>query len=89
MYAMNRLNRSGQQYFLTELPSGDTRIVTGDKILIVKHDIQVISQAWYNWQVRGEKIQDAFDFFTDAEREFLKTGLTEAEWKAIFSEKEN
>jgi hypothetical protein len=85
MYAMNRVNKMGLQYHLTELPSGGTRIVTGDKVLIVKHNIHEISQAWYNWQMRGEYIQVAFAFLTDDEREFLITGLTKEEWEAMWA----
>jgi len=85
MYAMNRVNNMGLQYFLTELPSGGTRIVTGDKVVITKHNIHHISQAWYNWQQRGESIQLAFAFMSDDEREFLITGYTPEEWKAMWA----
>jgi hypothetical protein len=85
MYAMNRVNKMGLQYHLQEQPDGSTKIVTGDKSITVNHNIHEISQAWYNWQMRGERIQVAFMFLTDAQREFLITGYTEEEWTAMWA----
>jgi hypothetical protein len=38
--------------------------------------------------MRGERIQIAFMFLTNAEREFLITAITPDEWDEIFKEKE-
>jgi hypothetical protein len=65
-----------------------TKITCGDKSITVKHNIHALSQAWYNWQMRGERIQIAFMFLTNAEREFLITAITPDEWDEIFKEKE-
>lgn len=35
---------------------------------------------------RGVLLQDAFPNLTTAEREFYKTGITDEEWKATFSD---
>ena len=39
---------------------------------------------WYD----GELIQEVFYYLNPAEREFIKTGITEEEWETLFSEKE-
>jgi hypothetical protein len=91
MMAMNRVNAIGLQYRLTEVMGepDKTAIKMGGKQIIVNANIHAISQAWYNWQQRGMFIQDAFPFFSSSEREFLMTGITEAEWNETFKEEEN
>ena len=39
------------------------------------------------WQ-GGKMIQDAFPMLTAGEREFIKTGITPAEWDALFGSEE-
>jgi hypothetical protein len=36
----------------------------------------------------GALLQNAFPNLTPGEREFIKTGITQAEWEAIFGEEE-
>lgn len=42
-------------------------------------------QDYQDW-VDGKFIQDAMPYLTAAEREFLMTGITEAEWETAFAE---
>jgi hypothetical protein len=44
-----------------------------------------MNSAWHVW-MNGKFVQEAFHFLTSAEREFLKTGLTESEWNTIFKD---
>jgi hypothetical protein len=39
--------------------------------------------------ISNKMVQDAFPSLTNAEREFLMTGITDEEWQATFGEKEN
>jgi hypothetical protein len=55
---------------------------TGKKIK-VEIPIEQLSVSWYNWQVKGKNIQDAFPFLIADEREFLISGLTSEEWNKI------
>ena len=89
MWAMNRINRMGIQYFMVEVPAtngmmGRTQIRTKDKSIIVDHSIQRVSEAWYEWMVSGKFVQEAFNFFTPAEREFIITGMTPEDWNKVF-----
>ena len=85
MLAINRVNRGGQAFKLVEVFGArpQTSIRLGDRQMMVNADIRQMSQAWYNWQNRGYFIQDAFDFLSQDEREFIQTGLTPADWKLM------
>ena len=67
----------------TEIQLADT-----DKKILVEHCLEQISQGWYDWQIKGKNIQDAFPFLASHEREFLLTGLTNKEWEEIFPSEE-
>jgi hypothetical protein len=67
----------------TEVQLADTK-----KRIIIEHSIEQISQGWWDWQIEGKKIQEAFPFLNSDEREFLLTGLTSKEWKKIFPPEE-
>jgi hypothetical protein len=84
--AKNRVNNYGRQYHLLELSGGRTQIRTGIKTIVINHDIEKVSQAWYDWTMRGELIQVAFPFLDNSEREFLITAMTPEEWDSLFSE---
>ena len=88
MFAFNRVNKLGFQYHLTEMSDGQVSIRMSDKSLIVRADIHELNQAWYYW-MNGAFIQDAFHMLSDAEREFLMSGLLPAEFDEIFKEKED
>ena len=48
-------------------------------------DINITADQWKMWQ-SGTLIQDAAPQLTEAEREFLISGMTPAEWDAMFEE---
>lgn len=87
MQAKNRVNKLNQRYELMELTGGRTRIRTGGKEITVNHDIEKLSQAWYNW-LNGSFMQTAFNFLSVDEREFIMTGITTDEWNEIFAKLE-
>ena len=88
MYAKNRMNPRGLQFHLMQLSDGITEIRYRSKKITVNHDIERISQGWYDWCIGGCFIQSAFDFLSPSEREFLMTGITPEEWEATFTETE-
>ena len=47
-------------------------------------DIPVTHTELRDWMEGDELIQDAFPHLTPEQREFLKTGITPAEWDAVF-----
>jgi len=61
-------------------------IRTGEKSIIVEHDIHRLDQSWYDWVMAGILIQHAFNYLNDDEREFLMTAFTEAEWNQLIKE---
>lgn len=48
-------------------------------------DIPVDPEDYARWQL-GELIQRAMPYLNDADREFIKTGITQDEWDEVFSE---
>lgn len=48
-------------------------------------DIPVDPEDYARWQL-GEPIQRAMPYLNDADREFIKTGVTQEEWDAAFKE---
>jgi hypothetical protein len=90
MLALNRVNpRNGQPYTLVEVFSDtpQTEVRTGGKKMIMNHSIHLFNQGWYHW-MNGELVQRAFPFLSNAEREFLITGLTPEEWDELMREEE-
>lgn len=94
---ITRTNSLGLTYMLTsDGPAGIDTFITlvrqkgieKVKTIVVNFRIDVVSQMWYDWQMGGHFIQDAFREFTPAQREFILTGITPDEWKEIFSSKE-
>jgi chloramphenicol 3-O-phosphotransferase len=86
---LGRQNRFGLMYILTEISDVETRIAlmnkdgSEGKSIIVKAEIDDLSTAWFQWQMRGMFVQDAFYFLSPDEREFLMTGLLPVEFEAI------
>jgi hypothetical protein len=50
--------------------------------------IEELSQCWYNWQMKGLAIQQAFPNVIPEYREFFLTGITPDQWNEIFKEPE-
>ena len=88
MYAFNRTNRIGMQFYIMELPDARTEIRSQTNKITVNHDVHKIETAWFRWIGHNQYIQDAFKFLTDDEREFLLTGITPEQWENYFAEKE-
>lgn len=82
---INRESSRGLKFIITELEPQKCEVRTGDKAITVHISLELMSQSWYDWQMKGQYIQDAFNFLRDEEREFLITGITPEEWKRIFS----
>lgn len=64
------------------------RTVTKQSVLTGKESSMTLcfnEQDFQDW-VDGKFIQDAMPYLTAAEREFLMTGITEAEWETAFAE---
>ena len=47
-----------------------------------------VTEAQLEAYAQGELLQNAFPNLTPGQREFIKTGITQAEWVAIFAEDE-
>lgn len=47
-----------------------------------------VTEAQLEAYAQGELLQNAFPNLTPGQREFIKTGTTQAEWVAIFAEDE-
>lgn len=81
---IKRTNMMGLPYTIEDMPDDTCKITTCKKSIIVKTDSGVISQSWYDWQMRGNYIQNAFPYLSADEREFILTGITPEEWAEIF-----
>ncbi len=89
-----RTSPRGLQFYMISLCGVDrnkTQIIlvsNPKKSIIVDHSFEKLSQAWFQWQIKGDKIQFAFPFLSDDEREFILTGITKEEWDKIFPDEE-
>jgi len=81
-----RINPYGIMFRIT--PSGTkTMVNSGSKSLLIDLPFEEFMQCWYNWQMKGFSIQDAFRLVPSEQREFLMTTITPEEWKEIFEGK--
>ena len=90
MKAFNRTNRLGLRYTLIELVNNKTQIQLQvnpemQKSIIVDHPIVLLERSWENWK-NGDLLQAAFPFLTATEREFILTGISDAEWDELFKD---
>lgn len=85
---LTRINPRGLRFELIELNPQETVVSLHgtQKSICVRCNIMDLSNRWYRWQLQGKFIQDAFDNLSSDEREFLITGITPEEWKALFGE---
>jgi hypothetical protein len=95
MPAIKRQNAIGLEYTLAEYNVGKSTIITLRnrrtpetplKSIVVPVPLEELNQAWYNWAVKGDYVQVAFNMLTNEQREFLMTGITPVEWDAMFKE---
>lgn len=80
-----RISPRGLQFNITE--NGNQCIIAligSEKSITVDAKLEVISAAWYQWQMNRKHIQEAFRNLKPSEREFLLTGITPEEWLKIF-----
>ena len=85
---VTRVNNIGLKFKLTEESYKETLVTLGNKAYLMKVSLPIFLAAWYQWQMKGMFIQDAFSMLTDDEREFLMTGITSEQWNEIFKDKE-
>ncbi len=55
-----------------------------NKIITFEFPIERLLQSWFDWQIKGKFIQEAFNYLNSDQREFIHTGLTPKEWNKIF-----
>jgi hypothetical protein len=79
-YTFTRYNGIGLMYTITAINSHSTIIRQKDKHIEVAVSYEIINQAWYDWQMKHQLIQDAFNMLDANEREFIQTGLTPVEF---------
>lgn len=86
-----RENRLGMKYLIREVSRKEIviQLKGTDKAILVNNFMQVILAGWYKWQVLDQRIQEAFAFLNDDEREFILSGLMPDEWNKIFPPEEN
>lgn len=47
-------------------------------------DIDVTFEQLQQWEVERKPIQQVMEHLSDADREFIMTGITDEEWKSVF-----
>jgi hypothetical protein len=57
-------------------------------LLIEQYEQEEFERRYLAWSHGKLLIQEAFAELSDGQREFIKTGITSAEWDAYFGEKE-
>ena len=86
---LHRQNPMGLKFSLLEvLPTKkqtEIRLNGTQKKITVDISLERLSAMWYQWQMAGKMIQDAFKDLNNEQREFLITGITPSEWKEIFT----
>lgn len=85
---LTRNNSQGVVYSLESVGEKTTITRTGGKSLVVDADLESLNQSWYNWQMGGQYIQNAFPQLTAEEREFILSGTTAGEWREMFPKEE-
>lgn len=84
-----RITPRGLNFHIEEVSEGCAlRLVGTDKSIVVAEKLERLSAAWYQWQMNGKHIQDAFPFLKPSVREFILTGITPEEWLKIFPPEE-
>ncbi len=86
---VNRVNPTGLKFQVFSDPKDKNRtqvsLVGKGTSVIVKMTLDEFTQCWYRWQMQGQMIQIAFPTVPKEVREFFLTGITPAEWDAIFA----
>jgi hypothetical protein len=87
MNFFTRINSMGLTYHFTRKNDKQTSVVCNRKSIILDMPLEEIAQCYYNWQMRGMHIQNAFPNMPAEQREFLLTSITPTEWNEIFKDK--
>jgi hypothetical protein len=82
---LNRSNPNGLVFRIREAEGDNNKtiIFRGNKAIVVDVKLEVISQCWYNWQMRGQLIQEAFPMLSADDREFLISGMLGLEFDKL------
>jgi len=91
---ITRMNRLGMRFQLERYSDTTTEITLTNNdgsstSLIVKAELDKLNQSWYDWMHKDMYIQDAFNYLSADEREFILTGITEEEWDEIFADEDD
>lgn len=86
-----RISPTGLEFHIDTIENDKNRVKVSlvrspEKSVEVKLSMEEFSQCWFDWQMRGQNIQQAFSTVIPAVREFFMTAITPAEWDEIFSE---
>jgi hypothetical protein len=85
---VERINPRGMTFFISQDerdPENSTMVSNRGTKLSMPMEMEEFLQCWFNWQMRGMLIQDAFPNLHSSYREFLMTAITPEEWKEIFN----
>lgn len=88
MPMIRRVNTQGSTYIISANPNdlNTTTVSNNGNRIEVRMNFHEFDQAWFNWVMKGQLIQNAFPNLTADQREFMMTGITPKEWKLIFGE---
>jgi hypothetical protein len=76
---------------LTFFPDGSALIIRYSRLTktFSKIKVNLTEKQYDDWQLRRMLIQDAMPHLDKEEREFIMTGYTPADWRAIFPPEED
>jgi hypothetical protein len=83
---LRRQNKSGLSFELRGELTGKYTVVhclNFDKVLMMQHSITELNRGWFRWIRTDKFIQEAFDFLTPEEREFILNGTLPGELEEL------
>ena len=84
-YGVTRINAIGLVFLITAAEDNKTTVQHEDNIVTMDLTFDEVMQCWYNWQMKMQPIQTAFEKLPPEQREFLLTGITPQKWNEIFA----
>jgi len=84
---LHRVSPRGLHFTLYE-DFNKTRVRLGDKYITVDMPLEEMNKCWFNWQMKGQYIQEAFSKLPAEQREFILSGITPEEWDETFKDDE-
>jgi hypothetical protein len=88
MRTIERKNRFGMEFTITETGPMTVNVKHVDDTVEFHASMSQMENGWYKWLVHGFMVQDAFQFLSSSEREFIMSGITPTEWNRMFSTEE-